>query len=80
MTCEVYWREGRGNETAQFYTGEGWVKTSLKVGEHLRLATDTKHASFMVYVEHGIVHVTVQPKYQPTRVVIADKNVKIEVS
>ena len=56
------------------------MKTLLKTGEHLRLATDNKYSSFMVYVEHGIVHVTVQPKHQPTRVVIVDKNVKLEMS
>ena len=55
------------------------MKLNMKQGETLRLQSDTKNASFIVYVEHGIVHVTVQPKFQPTRVVIADKNAKTEL-
>ena len=56
------------------------MKINLKTGEHIRLKTDNKHASFMVYVEHGIVHVTAQPAHQPSRIVVSDRHAKMEFS
>jgi hypothetical protein len=53
------------------------VKLKLKTGEHIRIQTDAS-APVMVYIEHGVVHVTAQPKFQPTRVVIADKRARVE--
>lgn len=55
------------------------MKLSLKTGEHIRIKTDDD-APVMVYVDRGVVHVTAQPKGQPTRVVIEDKRAKIEVA
>lgn len=53
------------------------MKLKLKSGEHIRIQTDAS-APVMVYIEHGVVHVTAQPKFNPTRIVIADKRAKVE--
>lgn len=53
------------------------MKLSLKSGEDIRIETDGA-APVMVYIGFGVVHVTAQPKFQPTRIVIADKHAKVE--
>lgn len=53
------------------------MKLKLKPGESIRLETDSGQP-LMVYVEKGLIHVTAQPKNNPTRVVIADDKTKLE--
>ena len=55
------------------------MKLKLKQGETIRIETDGD-APVMIYAERNLVQITVQPHRQPLRIVVADKNVKMEMS
>ena len=55
------------------------MKLNLKSGESLRIKADSD-VSFSVYIEHGLIHLTAQPKYQKTRVYVADRRAAIEIT
>jgi len=56
------------------------VKLSLKSGETIRIKTDGD-VSLIVWIgKDGEMQATAQPKNNPTRLVVADKNVKMETA
>ena len=56
------------------------MKLSLKSGETVRIKTDGD-VSLIVWIgKDGEMQATAQPRGNPTRIVVADKNSKIEVS
>lgn len=55
------------------------MKISIKEGESIRIKTDSD-APVTIYVDAGVVHVTAAPAGTHTLIVIADKNVRLEIA
>ena len=55
------------------------MKLKIKAGESFRIETDSG-VNIMLLIGQGYIHVTAEEAGEPTRVVIEDKNVRMEVA